>query len=110
MQSLLDNLRLLEAAQGYATLGLYMQSNHELESMSADTRDWPEVLAIKLIIYDGLKLWDLMEIAAMQLTDSANGNMRWLLMAEKARRAMRAARRREKLFASGAGRASITWV
>ena len=110
MQCLLENLRHLEAAQGYATLGLYLQSNLELEEMGADTRQWPEVLAVKLAIYDGLKLWDLMEITAMQLTDSANGNMLWLMIAEKARTAMRAARHREKLFARGAGAAKVTWV
>lgn len=99
MQCLLDNLRLLEAAQGYATLGMYLQSNQELEQMSADSRLWPEVLALKLTIFEGLKLWDLVEITAMQLKDSANGNRRWLRVAEKACREMRAARMRESLFA-----------
>jgi len=101
MQCLLDNLRLLDAAQGYATLGMYLQSNQELEQMSPDTRLWPEVLAVKLNIFDSLKLWDLVEITAMQLKDSANGNRRWLKMAERACREMRAARVRESLFARG---------
>jgi len=96
MSCLLDNLRLLEAAQGYATLGLYMQSNQELEQMSSDTRHWPEVLAVKLAIFDGLKLWEMMEIVAMQLKDSAQGNPRWLQLAEGACEETRAARRRER--------------
>jgi len=99
MQCLLDNLRLLEAAQGYATLGLYIRSNQELEQMSAETRRWPEVLAVKLAIFDGLKLWDMVEIIALQLKDSAKGNPRWLWMAERARRETRAARARESIFA-----------
>jgi hypothetical protein len=99
MQSLLDNLRLLDAAQGYATLGMYMQSNQELEQMTVDSRLWPEVLAIKLTIFDGLKLWDMVELTAMQLRTSANGKRRWLRIAEKACREMRAARMRENLFA-----------
>ena len=106
MQYLLDSLRLLEAAQGYATLGMYLQSNQELEQMSADTRLWPEVLAVKLTIYDGLKLWDLVEITAMQLKDSANGNRRWLKLADGACREMRAARMRDNLFARVAKAAS----
>jgi hypothetical protein len=110
MQYLLDNLRLLEAAQGYATLGMYMQSNQELEQMSADTRLWPEVLVVKLAIYDGLKLWDLVEITATQLRDSANGNRRWLRMAERACREMRAARMRESLFARKSGAKSATYI
>jgi len=101
MQYLLDNLRLLEAAQGYATLGMYLQSNQELEAMSTDSRLWPEVLAVKLAIFDGLKLWDLVEVTAMQLKDTANGNRRWVTLAERACRQMRAARLRENLFARG---------
>jgi hypothetical protein len=97
MQCLLDNLRLLEAAHGYATLGLYMQSNQELEQMSSDTRHWPEVLALKLVIFDALKLWDMVEIAAQQLKDSARGNPQWIRVAERARQETRAARLREEI-------------
>ena len=96
MPSLLDNLRLLEAAQGYSTLGLYMQSNRELEQMSPDTRLWPEVLAVKLAIFDGLNLWEMVEIVALQLAESAQGNPRWLSIAETARRETQPARRRER--------------
>ena len=95
MPCLLDNLRLLEAAQGYSELGLYMQANQELEQMSAETRHWPEVLAVKLGVFDGLRLWEMVEIVAMQLADSAAGNPRWISMAEIACRETRAARRRE---------------
>ena len=95
MPCLLDDLRLLEAAQGYAMLGLYMQSNHELEQMSADTRHWPEVLAVKLAIFDGLKLWEMVEIVALQLRDSARGNPQWMRLAESACQETRMARQRE---------------
>jgi hypothetical protein len=86
MPGLLDNLRLLEAAQGYAALGLYMQSNQELEKMSFETRLWPEVLAVKLAIFEGLKLWEMMEIAAFQLRESAAGNPGWIGLADRASR------------------------
>jgi hypothetical protein len=109
MPCLLDNLRLLEAAQGYAMLGLYMQSNRELERMSADTRHWPEVLAVKLAIFGGLRLWDMVEIAALQLKDSANGNPWWLSMAARARREIRAARWRERAGARKAGAATVAF-
>jgi hypothetical protein len=92
MPSLVDNLRSLEAAQGYATLGLFMQANRELEQMSPETRRWPEVLAAKLDIFNGLHLWDMVEIVALQLADSAAGNPRWLSMADTARRQTRLAR------------------
>ena len=105
MPSLLDNLRLLEAAQGYATLGLYIQSNKELEAMSSETRLWPEVLAVKLAIFNALKLWDMVEIIAIQLCDSAKGNPLWILMAETARRGTRAARQSERTGVSNEGAA-----
>ena len=95
MSSLLDDLRLLEAAQGFAMLGLYMQANQELELMSHDSRHWPEALAVKLDIFDGLHLWEMVEIVAVQLTASAAGNPRWISKAETARQQTRAARRRE---------------
>jgi hypothetical protein len=77
-------------------LGMYVQATQELDQMGTETRTWPEVLAIKLAIYDGLRLWDLVEIVAMQLKDSAKGNPRWESVAEQAFREMRAARRMEQ--------------
>jgi hypothetical protein len=94
MPCLLDNLRLLEAAQGYAALGLYLRANQELEQMSGETRHWPEALAVKLEIFYGLELWDMVEIVAVQLLDSARGNVQWITMAERAWRDTRAVRRR----------------
>jgi hypothetical protein len=95
MPCLLDNLRSLESAQGYAALGLYMQANQELEQMSADTRLWPEVLEVKLAVFDGLRLWEMVEIVALQLAEAARGNPRWTSMAESAKRETLAARRLE---------------
>jgi len=95
MHSLLDDLRHLEAAQGYSTLGLYMQANQDLEQMTPCTRHCPEVLAVKLAIFEGLNLWEMVDIVAAQLVVSAAGNPQWISMAESAARATRAARRRE---------------
>ncbi|HEX4083737.1 MAG TPA: hypothetical protein VHY22_02410 [Chthoniobacteraceae bacterium] len=94
MPSLLDNLRLLESAQGYAILGLPMQANRELEQMSPETRQWPEVLEVKLAVFTGLNLWEMVEIVAWQLADRAAGNPRWITMAEDARRRTLDARNR----------------
>jgi len=107
MPCLLDNRHLLDAAQGYATLGLYMRANRELEQMSPDTRQSPEVLAVKLAIFDGLKLWDLVEITAAQLTDSAEGNPQWISMADTAWRETREARWRERLWEGALRRTAI---
>lgn len=111
MPSLLENLRFLDVAQGYSTLGLFMQSNRELEQMSADTRHWPEVLAVKLAIFDGLLLWEMVEIVAAQLADSAKGNPRWLSLAKTAREQTREARQREFTVGSqSANRSRMTFA
>ena len=91
MPCLSDDLRSLSAAEGYAALGLYHHANEELERMPRETRAWPEVLAIKLAIFSGLQLWEMVEIAAFQLRRSAAGNPRWTSLAESARRATRPA-------------------
>jgi hypothetical protein len=109
MQCLLDNLRLLEAAQGYATLGLYLRANKELEQMSPETRFWPEVLAVKLAIFNGLNLWEMVEIIAAQLVDSAKGNRQWLSVAESAQRHLSAMQKRESLGAKKSGGARASW-
>lgn len=95
MPCLIDNLRRLEAAQGYAALGLYNEANLELEQMSRATRHWPEVLAVKLAIFNGLDLWEMVEIVAMQLAGSAAGNPQWLSIAASAWQQIQAARRGE---------------
>jgi hypothetical protein len=99
-----SNRRHLEAAEGYTTLGLYLLANQELERMTAETRQWPEVLAVKLGIFDGLELWELVEIVAQQLADSAHGNPRWAAMAEQARIETLAARRRASIGLIGKSR------
>jgi len=96
MQCLIDDLRLLEAAQGYATLGLHLRASQELEQMSRETRLWPEVLSVKLAIFDSLKLWDMVEIIVMQLGESARDNPQWMAMAEMGRRRLHTARQRER--------------
>lgn len=95
MQSASESRRLLEAARGYLTLGLYQHANGELERMSRETRLWPEVLAIKLSIFSALELWELVEIAAWQLTDCAGGNANWALLANSAKAATARHRSRE---------------
>jgi hypothetical protein len=110
MPCMRDDLRLLESARGYATLGLYMRANRELEQMSHDSRYWPETLAVKLAIFDGLKLWEMVEIVALQLAECAAGNPRWISMAETARRETFAARLREKGAVRKTGGARVSFA
>jgi hypothetical protein len=84
MQSASENSRLLEAARGYVTLGLFQHANSELEQMGRETRYSPEVLAVKLAIFAGLKLWEMAEIVAWQLADRAGENPALMRDAESA--------------------------
>ena len=49
------NERLLTAAQGYLELGLPLDANEEIESMDADVRHLPAVLAVRVGIYRALE-------------------------------------------------------
>jgi hypothetical protein len=61
------NERLLTAAQGYLELGLPLDANEEIESMDADVRHLPAVLAVRVGIYRALEAWPLMQVVARQL-------------------------------------------
>ena len=52
--------RHLQAAEGYVELGMFLDANAELEEIDPDLRAAPEVLAVRLGIYTGLKRWELM--------------------------------------------------
>jgi hypothetical protein len=50
----------LQAALGYIEHGLFLEANEELEKIDAFNRGAPEVLALRIEIYRGLKKWELM--------------------------------------------------
>lgn len=50
--------RHLRAAEGYVELGMFLDANAELDEIAPDLRAAPEVLAVRLGIYSGLKKWE----------------------------------------------------
>ena len=72
-----ENQRLLTAAQGYLELGLPLDANEEIESMDADVRHVPEVLAVRVGIYRALEAWPLMQVVARQLALDAPDKPDW---------------------------------
>jgi len=72
-----ENQRLLTAAQGYLELGLPLDANDEIESMDADVRHVPEVLAVRVGIYRALEAWPLMQTVAKQLALYAPDEADW---------------------------------
>jgi hypothetical protein len=55
------------AAVGYSDLGLFLDANEMLEKIDPFNRVAPEVLALRIEIYRGLKKWDLMQEIAQRL-------------------------------------------
>ena len=55
------------AAQGYVELGMFLDADAELDKVDADLRHLPEILTVRLEIYQSLKKWELMQIIAKKL-------------------------------------------
>lgn len=73
-----DQRRLL-AAQGFLELGMPLEANEELERIDPQVRHFPEVLAVRVEIYQTLERWELMQVVAKKLTESDPKNPRWAL-------------------------------
>ena len=54
----LDDQRHLVAAEGWLELGLHLEANEELEKITAQLRDHPDVLELRWLIYAKEKKWD----------------------------------------------------
>lgn len=62
-----DDAQHLRAAEDLVERGLYLEANAELEEIDFDVRHLPEVLTVRLDIYQALEKWDLMEVVARRL-------------------------------------------
>jgi tetratricopeptide (TPR) repeat protein len=66
-----------EAAVGYVELGMFQDANDQLENIDPFNRAAPEVLAVRLVIYRGLKKWELMQQIAKRLRQFEPDNVQW---------------------------------
>ena len=57
------------AAVGCVGLGMFQDANDQLENIDPFNRAAPEVLAVRMAIYQGLKKWELMQQVAKSLAD-----------------------------------------
>jgi len=73
----LEDLKHLGVAQGFCELGMFLDADVELERIDADLRHLPEVLAVRVAIYSGLKKWDLMQSLAKKLAEYEPSNPQW---------------------------------
>ena len=68
-----------QAAVGYVELGMFQEANHQLEKIDPFNRAAPEVLAVRLAIYQGLKKWELMQQIAKRLMQFEPDNVEWTI-------------------------------
>ena len=68
-----------EAASGYVQLGMYLEADAELDEIDRFCRAAPEVLAVRLEIYAGLKKWELMQVVAKKLAEHDPQNVQWAI-------------------------------
>ena len=66
-------------AVGYAQLGMFLEANEQLENIDPFNRVAPEVLALRVDIYSGLKKWDLMQEIAQRLREASPQNVQWVI-------------------------------
>jgi tetratricopeptide (TPR) repeat protein len=67
------------AAVGYVELGMFQDANDQLEKIDPFNRAAPEVLAVRIAIYHGLKKWELMREIAKRLTDFEPQDVQWII-------------------------------
>jgi hypothetical protein len=73
----LEDQNHLTVAQGYAELKMFLDANDELEMIDAAVRHLPEILAVRVEIYSGLKKWELLRVVAKKLADHDPDEVRW---------------------------------
>jgi tetratricopeptide (TPR) repeat protein len=68
-----------QAAAGYVELGMFLEADRELDKIDPFNRAAPEVLAIRLAIYHGLKKWELMQEIAKRLAEFQPDDIQWTI-------------------------------
>jgi tetratricopeptide (TPR) repeat protein len=77
-----------QAAAGYVELGMFLEADTELDKIDPFNRAAPEVLAVRIAIYHGLKKWELMREVAKRLAEFQPDDLQWTISyAYAARRA-----------------------
>jgi tetratricopeptide (TPR) repeat protein len=68
-----------QAAVGYVELGMFQEANDQLENIDPFNRAAPEVRAVRLAIYHGLKRWELMAEIAKRLVEFQPNDVQWTI-------------------------------
>src|SRR5215472_15112329 len=73
------DLQYWTAAIAYVELGMFQEANEQLENIDPFNRAAPEVLAVRIAIYHGLKKWALMQEIAKRLTEFQPDDIQWTI-------------------------------
>ena len=65
------------AAVGYVELGMFQEANDQLENVDPFNRAAPEVLAVRIAVYQGLKKWELMREVSKRLAEFQPNDIQW---------------------------------
>lgn len=88
----------LRSAQGYVSLGMWLEANAELESVQPRCRILPEVLRLRLVVYHATKKWDLLEVVAGRLSEYEPENIQWVISQAYAVRRARSIENAKSIF------------
>jgi hypothetical protein len=75
----LPDLQYWTAAVGYVELGMFQEANDQLENIDSFSRAPPEVLAVRIAVYQGLKKWKLMREVAKRLAEFQPNDIQWTI-------------------------------
>jgi tetratricopeptide (TPR) repeat protein len=73
------DLKFYEAACGFLQLGMALDADAELEKIDPFNRTAPEVLALRVEIYQKLKKWELMREIAKRLNEFQPDQVQWVV-------------------------------
>ena len=65
------------AAVRYVELGMFEDANDQLEYIDPFNRAGPEVLAVRIAVYHGLRKWELMQEVAKRLAEFQPNDIQW---------------------------------
>ena len=71
--------RQTEAAVGCVELGMFQEANDQLENIDPFSRAVPEVLAVRIAVYQGLKKWELMQEVTKRLAEFQPNDIQWTI-------------------------------
>jgi tetratricopeptide (TPR) repeat protein len=70
----------LNAAQGFLSLGMFMDADAALDDIDPFCRHLPEVLAVRVKIYQALQRWELMEVVAKRMVEYIPEDAGWWVL------------------------------